>query len=103
MPPAKPTFVLLQRNPRGGLTRDSRDQAKQLAPDGFTFKLGKGSDQKILQELQDLLPKNVLLAKGNPFAVLKITPVPPDRPQECMCKCGTALNCSGSGSGTRTR
>src|SRR5262249_40141813 len=100
MPPKEPVFVVLQRGARGGLTRDSREQVRQLAPDGFEFKLGKNPEQKILEELQALLPGNVLISKGNPFSVLKVSPVTPNQPQECKCKCGAAYACSGSGNGS---
>ena len=97
--PKEPIFVLLPRGPRGGLTREARDQAKQLAPNGFEFKLGKSAEKNILQELQDLLPKNVLLSKSNPFAVLKLTPTAGALAGSCLCKCGASMNCGGGGGG----
>jgi hypothetical protein len=97
--PTKPTFVLLPRNPQGGLTRDGLQQAKELVPGGFEFQRGRKSERKILQELQKTLPQNVLAPQGNPFVVLKITRVTHVSPRGCLCQCGQARNCSGGGGG----
>ena len=106
MPAKDPVFVILQRNARGGITRNAAKEATKIAKGGVAFTLRKSPEKKILQELQALLPENVVLAGGNPFAVVKVTPTPSTQPQagRCQCQCGTLTGsttpCGGGGGGS---